>query len=136
MKTVDLLKSASNTLAAGRRITTGQLHTAFENIANANSAAKTQGAEPYARKIAVFGLVVPDSDKDSVGRVVRDHSAFRTRYDPGSAGADQSGYVKLPNVNTTLEFMNVQSLARAYEMNMNASDAIDKSAKATLDLLK
>jgi flagellar basal-body rod protein FlgC len=136
MKTQDTLKSAASILAAGRRITTSQLHTTFENIANANSSAKTKGGDPYARKIAVFGNVVADSDTDPVGRVIQDRSAFRTRYDPGDAGADQNGYVKLPNVNTALEFMNVHSLARAYEMNMNASDAIDKSAKATLDLLK
>jgi flagellar basal-body rod protein FlgC len=136
MKTIDTLKSAASILAAGRRITTSQIHTTFENIANANSAAKTKDGEPYARKIAVFGNVNPDSDKEPVGRVVRDRSAFRTHYEPGNAAADANGYVRLPNVNTSVEFMNVQSLTRAYESNMSASGAIEKSAKATLDLLR
>ncbi len=115
---------------------TGQMRVLSENMANANSTAKTPGGDPYSRKIAVFSPILPDGDENPTGRVVRDTTQFRSMYDPSSAAADPKGIVKLPNVNMTVESSKLQDIIRSYELNLNASSSIDKAKQATLDLLR
>lgn len=130
------LDTASNILAAGRKIQSGHIRTLTENIANANSTAKTPGGDPYSRKIAVFSPITGDSDEDPVGHIVRSTSNYGTKYDPADIAADIRGYVKLPNVSLSEEAVKLQAVIRSYELNLNASASIDAAAKATLDLLK
>lgn len=136
MSGVDPLQSASDILAAGRRIQRGHLRAISENIANADSAANSAGAAPYSRKIAIFSPIVPDSDEDPTGRIVRDTSPFRTRYDPQNVAADRNGFVSLPNVNTAVEYSDFQAAVRSYELSYSASSKIDAVTQATIDLLK
>ncbi len=100
MPDTSALHSASAALAAGRQVQSGRIRAISENLANADSVPTTPGGAPYARKIAVFAPVAADSPRDPVGRIARDTTGFRTRYDPTSPGADPSGYVRLPNVNS------------------------------------
>lgn len=136
MPAADLLQSASDILAAGRQIQRGHIRTISENLANANSTASDPGGMPYSRKIAIFSPIVPDSDDDPLGRVVKDTTPFRLRYDPGNVAANGNGYVLLPNVDTTVELSNLQAAARSYELSFSASDKIDAVTQATIDLLK
>lgn len=130
------LDNASKILAAGRKIQSGHIRTLTENIANANSTAKTPGGDPYSRKTAVFSPIIPDSDEDPVGQITRTTDNYRTKYDPADVAADARGYVKLPNINVSEEGVKLQAVIRAYELNLSASASIDAAAKATLDLLK
>ena len=136
MSDLNLLKSASQTLAAGRQVQNGRIRAISENLANADSTAETAGGTPYGRKIAVFRPVGPDDTNDPKGRIVRDTTGFRTKFDPGHAAADARGYVKLPNVNAAVESADLQTAIRNYELNLSASASIDSVNHATIDLLK
>ncbi|SDN95627.1 flagellar basal-body rod protein FlgC [Methylobacterium phyllostachyos] len=135
MPDTSALHAASDVLAAGRQVQSGRIRTISENLANADSAASTPGGAPYTRKIAVFAPVVADSPRDPVGRVVRDTGAFRSRYDPSNAAADNRGYVQLPNVKAATETADLQTVVRNYEANLSASGILDRLSRATLDLL-
>jgi flagellar basal-body rod protein FlgC len=135
MPDTSALHSASDALAAGRQVQTGRIRTISENIANADSAPIEPGGAPYARKIAVFAPVVADSPRSPVGRIVRDSSDFRRRYDPSNGAADLRGYVRLPNVNAAAESADLQQVVRNYEANLNASATIDRLTQATINLI-
>lgn len=129
------LKAATDALAYGRRIQSGRIRAISENIANADSAPADPSGTPYARKIAVFQPVDVDRAREPVGRIVRDSSDFRRRYDPYNAAADRQGYVRLPNVNVALESADLQRVIRTYELNLSAEASIDSVSRATLNLL-
>ena len=135
MSDTNALQSASDALAFGRRIQSGRIRAISENIANADSASATAGATPYARKIAVFQPVDSDRLREPVGRILRDTSDFRRRYDPSNAAADNRGYVQLPNVNVAQESADLQRVIRNYELNLNASASVDTLTRATISLL-
>jgi flagellar basal-body rod protein FlgC len=129
------LRTASQTLAAGRQVQGGRIRVIAENIANADSAPAAPGATPYARKIAVFAPVAANETRHPVGRVVRDSGDFRSRFEPSNVAADRRGYVRLPNVNVATESADFQRAIRNYELNLSASASIDALARATLNLL-
>ncbi|MEE7492836.1 flagellar biosynthesis protein FlgC [Methylobacterium oryzae] len=135
MPDTSALHSASDALAAGRQVQSGRIRAISENLANADSVPTNPGGPPYARKIAVFAPVVADSSGDPVGRIVRDTTGFRTRYDPTSPGADLRGYVRLPNVNIAVESADLQRVIRNYELSLSASASISTLAQATINLI-
>src|SRR5688572_23924384 len=82
-----------------------------ENIANAQSTATTPGGDPYRRQVPVFqpdGKVAAGADGVKIARVAPDMKDFRVVYDPGHPAADEKGYVKLPNVDTLVEALDMR----------------------------
>ena len=69
-------------------------------------------------------------------RVEPDRTAFRTEFNPGHPSADADGYVKLPNVNSLVEAMDMREAQRAYEANLNVIETARSMEMRTLDLLK
>jgi flagellar basal-body rod protein FlgC len=65
-----------------------------------------------------------------------DRSDFRTEYDPGNPAADAKGYVKLPNVDTLVEALDMKEAQRAYEANMNVIETSRAMESRTLDILR
>jgi flagellar basal-body rod protein FlgC len=57
-----------------------------------------------------------------VESIERDCSDFKLRYAPGSPDAipagPLAGYVQLPNVNVTMEYVDALEASRAYEANV------------------
>jgi flagellar basal-body rod protein FlgC len=110
-----------------------------ENIANANSTSRNPGGDPYRRQIPSFKS---HFDRElgaktvELGRVLPDKSDFRTRYDPGHPAADAKGYVKLPNVNSLVETVDLQEAQRSYQANLNVISATRTMVMKTLDILK
>ena len=110
-----------------------------ENIANANSTAKTPGGDPYRRQVPVFrpdGNVVNGADGVKIARIAPDMKDFRTVYDPGHPAADEKGYVKLPNVDTLVEALDMREAQRAYEANLNVIETARAMESRTLDLIR
>jgi flagellar basal-body rod protein FlgC len=110
-----------------------------ENIANADSTADTPGADPYRRKVPSFTHRFDRELEASViglGRVRIDKSAFRTRLDPGHPAADAKGEVKLPNVNSLVETMDMREAQRSYEANLNLVTATRRMISRTIDILR
>lgn len=107
-----------------------------ENIANANSTARTAGGEPYRRQIPVFKVEPMGEDQGVVMSGVKaDPKPFPQAYDPGHPAANAAGYVMLPNVNSLAESLDLKQAMKAYEANLNVLDTQDAMEKATLSIL-
>lgn len=125
--------------ASGLRAQNGRMRVIAENIANADSTARTADGNPYRRKVPTF---VSKFDKEigaatvGLGRVERDSSDFKMRYEPGHPAADANGYVKYPNVDALVETVDMREAQRSYEANLNIVTATRRMISKTLDILK
>jgi flagellar basal-body rod protein FlgC len=125
--------------ASGMRAQAERMRVIAENLANANSTAQAPGLDPYRRQVPVFSAEVDRAlglDRVKMSRVVQDQSEFREGYMPGHPAADEKGYVKLPNVNTLVEMMDMREAQRSYEANLSVIDNSRAMAQRTLDLLR
>jgi flagellar basal-body rod protein FlgC len=133
------LKNSIDVSASGLRAQSLRMRVIAENLANANSLAKTPGGDPYRRKIATFVAEV-DRATGAQGVKVRDietdKSAFQRVYQPGNPAADAAGYVQRPNVNSLIESADMKAAQRSYEANLNAIEAAKTLTMRTIDLLK
>jgi flagellar basal-body rod protein FlgC len=108
-----------------------------ENIANANSTSRTPGGDPYRRQVPVFEPMRIDAGQGvEMVRVTPDRSDFKVEYDPGHPSADAEGYVKLPNVNTLIESLDMKAAQRAYEANLTVIETARAMELRTLDLIR
>ncbi len=125
--------------ASGLRAQSGRMRIIAENVANADSTARTANGEPYRRKMPTF---TSKFDKElgaqtvQLGRVERDRSDFKMRYEPGHPAADGNGYVKYPNVEPLIESVDMREAQRSYEANLNIVTATRRMILKTLDILK
>jgi flagellar basal-body rod protein FlgC len=110
-----------------------------ENIANAQSTARTPGGDPYRRRVPVFepdSKVASGADGVKIAQVREDMADFRTVYDPGNPAADEKGYVKLPNVDPLVEALDMREAQRAYEANLNVIETARSMDARTLEILR
>jgi flagellar basal-body rod protein FlgC len=115
----------------------GRMRVIAENIANANSTARTPGGDPYRRQVPVFKPArIAGGEGVVMAKVDPDQKDFRTEYDPGNPAADEKGYVKLPNVDTLVEALDMKEAQRAYEANMNVIETSRAMEARTLDILR
>jgi len=134
---MDFSKSMS-VAASGMRAQTERMKIISENIANANSTSATKGGDPYRRKIATLST---DFDRElganlvNAGKPLPDKSDFRSQYDPGNPNADKQGYVKLPNVDSLVEIMDMREAQRSYEADLSVMDSTKQMMAKTVDLL-
>jgi flagellar basal-body rod protein FlgC len=134
---MDFSKSMS-VAASGMRAQTERMKIIAENIANANSTSPTKGGDPYRRKIATvstsFDRELGASLVES-GKPMTDKSDFKSQYDPGNPNADGQGYVKLPNVDSLVEIMDMREAQRSYEADLSVMDSTKQMLAKTVDLL-
>jgi flagellar basal-body rod protein FlgC len=136
-ETRSLANAAQAIAASALRAQQARMRIIAENLANANSTSATAGGDPYRRQAPIFepakvagGLGV------SMNKVEQDQTPFRVEYDPGHPSADEKGYVKLPNVNSLVEALDMRQAQRAYEANLNVIETSRAMEMRTLDLLK
>jgi flagellar basal-body rod protein FlgC len=122
----------------GLRAQQGRMRIIAENLANADSTSKTPGGDPYRRQAPVFEPTKMQGGGRGVkmSKVEPDRSDFRQEYSPGHPSADANGYVKLPNVNSLIEALDMREAQRAYEANLNVIETARAMDMRTLDLLK
>jgi flagellar basal-body rod protein FlgC len=127
-----------------------------ENLANAQTT-KAANGQPYQRQEVILqqagsgdfgsklagamGPAEAGSNRPAAGGVqvagiVADKTPDRLVYNPGSPEADARGYVKLPNVNTVTEMVDLISESRAYQSDVTAMQTAKSMFTATLGLLK
>ncbi len=126
--------------ASGMRAQGERLRVISQNIANADTAATAPGEDPYRRKTITFKTVM---DKSMGAEIVKDggiaednKTPFRLRFMPDHPGADANGYVKMPNVNTLIETMDMREAQRSYEANLGMIEIAKSMMSRTLDLLR
>jgi flagellar basal-body rod protein FlgC len=134
----DFLRSMSIS-TSGLRAQAGRMRVISENIANADSTAKTAGGDPYRRKIPTFSSELDrtlEARVVSLGKIKPDNSDFRVKHEPGNPMADANGNVKYPNVNSLVEMTDMREAQRSYEANLNIISATRRMIQRTLDILK
>jgi flagellar basal-body rod protein FlgC len=135
---MDFIKSIA-IAASGLRAQAGRMRILSENIANADSTASGPGAEPYRRKIPTFHAELDrslDAQVVGLGRIARDASDFRVKYEPGHPSADANGNVKYPNVNSLVEITDMREAQRSYEANVSVIAATRRMIQRTIEILK
>ncbi|MFG6579560.1 flagellar basal body rod protein FlgC [Sulfitobacter sp. 1A13191] len=136
---MDPLQSIAKIAASGMTAQTARLRVISENVANADSTGTTPGADPFRRKTISFSELIDRNGGGSlveVDRIGRDQSPFRRDYDPAHPAADETGYVKRPNVDPIIEMANMREASRNYEANMNMFESGRRMRVQMLDLLK
>lgn len=126
--------SGGGMMAESRRI-----KVAAENIANADSVQNAQGTGPYRAREVIFKSVLDrKTGMTGVQAQVRDDmkSPMQPVYEPTSDLADAQGYVLHPNVDITVENLNMKEAQRSYEANMQAITISKDMVGRTLDMIR
>ena len=130
--------NAINVATTGLKAQGARMRVISENIANASSTAKNPGGDPYRRQVPTFKAAY-DREIEAygvkLGKIKQDNSDFNLRYEPGHPAADETGYVKYPNVNALIETMDLREAQRSYEANMNMISASRQMLAKTIDLM-
>ncbi|MDF2685015.1 MAG: flagellar basal-body rod protein FlgC [Clostridia bacterium] len=121
-----------------------------QNISNANTT-RTENGQPYRRKLVIFNenknnvdfsSTLNNSLKENIGAgvevsaVVEDQSNFKLEFNPDHPHADADGYVRMPNVDTVEEMVDMISATRSYEANITAFNAMKFMASKALEIGK
>ncbi|HVY34861.1 MAG TPA: flagellar basal body rod protein FlgC [Caulobacteraceae bacterium] len=131
-------ENAQAIAASAMRAQQARMRVIAENIANADSTAKTPGGDPYRRQTAVFSPkeVAPGVQGVAMSKTLPDNSPFRQEYQPGNPAADAKGYVKMPNVDPLMESLDMREAQRAYEANISVIETSRAMDASMLDILK
>jgi flagellar basal-body rod protein FlgC len=133
------LSLAMRISSSGMEAQSFRMRTVAENLANADSTARTADGDPYRRRVVSFRNVLDRSLGTSVvrvDRVVPDRSEFRQRFDPQHPAANPEGYVQLPNVNPLIEVMDMRQAQRSYEANLSMIEVARGMVQRTIDILR
>src|SRR3981081_672876 len=125
--------------ASGLRSQAGRMRVIAENLANADSTAKSPGTDPFRRRVATFTATMDrslDARTVGIGRVRTDPSEFILKHEPGHPAADATAAVKYPNINPLIERNDLREAQRSYEANVNVIGATRRMIQRTLDILK
>jgi len=138
--------------ASGLSAQRARLDIVAENIANADST-RTEKGGPYRRRQVVFQSVSPESNRSfssvfqssfnqgslqsvKVSETIEDKRPFREVYDPTNPDADVNGNVKMPNVNSVQEMVDMNSAARSFEANVTVMEASKRMFLKSLELMR
>jgi flagellar basal-body rod protein FlgC len=125
--------------ASGLQAQRTRLDTIAANIANVNTTKDAAGrANPYRRRFVVFApgqTGRPEAPGVRVKEVKLDPSPFNKRHEPWNPDADKDGYVKYPNIDTAIEYVNALEASRAYEANISLLETSKAMINSTLRLI-
>ncbi len=133
------IRDAMIIAGSGMKVQGDRLRIIAQNLANADSVALTPGGDPYRRKTITFQNVLDREmgiTKVEVARYGVDNSPFRLKFEPGHPAADEQGYVKMPNVSSIIEIVDMREAQRAYEANLNVIEVSKAMVSNTLQLIR
>lgn len=133
------LFNAMQVSASGMKAQGMRMRVISENVANAETTSNAPGVDPYRRKTISFKEHLDRAsgvNEVAVDKINRDQSDFRMKYDPSNPAADEKGYVKLPNVNSLIETMDMREAQRSYEANMGSIELSRNMMMKTIDMLR
>ncbi|MEM9122273.1 MAG: flagellar basal body rod protein FlgC [Pseudomonadota bacterium] len=125
--------------ASGMKAQSSRMRIVAENLANANSTALSPEGDPYRRRMPSFKSVLNSETglpQLTMARVIEDKSPFTLRYEPNHPAADKDGYIKLPNVNSLVEMMDMKEAQRSYEANLSVISTSRSMLLQTVALLR
>jgi flagellar basal-body rod protein FlgC len=133
------LSNAMQVAASALRAQATRIKVVSENLANADTVVGADGFDPYRRKVITFKNQI---DRATGATLVKtnplayDSSDFRIDYNPTHPKADPDGYVKMPNVNSLIEVMDMREAQRSYEANVTVIEGSRSMMQRTIDLLR
>lgn len=134
------IMNAMQISAMGMKAQGARIRVISENVANAQTTGNSPGADPYTRQQISFENVL---DKELGVKLVevKDISEDRSKpypleYMPDHPAANEEGYVKMPNVKSMIEVMDVREAQRSYEANLGMIEQSRTMLLRTIDLLK
>jgi flagellar basal-body rod protein FlgC len=154
----DAIEIAGSGLSAERV----RMDVTSENLANAQTT-KAANGQPYQRQEVLLqqtgspssnfeatlsealgsgpaagdaALTHPPAGGVRVTGIVADKTPDQEVYDPGNPEANAQGYVKMPNVNTVTEMVDLISESRSYQSDVTAMQTAKSMFTATLGILK
>ena len=133
------LNQALDVSTAGMDAQTARLRVIAQNIANQDTTGASPGADPYRRKTISFQSVLDQSsglEKVEIKSIDTDKTDFPLKYDPANPAANAQGYVKLPNVNSFVEMMDMREAEQTYSANLSVLQTTRGMLSKTLDILK
>jgi flagellar basal-body rod protein FlgC len=133
------ISKALDISASGMSAQDMRLRIISENMANQDDTGSTPGADPYRRKTITFGEAVDRETGDAavtVKQIGRDQSPFTLRYDPSHPAANADGYVKVSNVSSFVEMMDMREAERSYSADLDVMQTTRGMMTRTIDLLK
>ncbi|HBD63466.1 MAG TPA: flagellar basal body rod protein FlgC [Clostridiales bacterium] len=116
-----------------------------ENIANIDTT-RTENGDPYRRKMVVLSSTsgfrnmmiknISDYEADGVEvtEILEDPGEFKLSYDPEHPDADENGFVRLPNVDSLKETIDMMESYRAYQANLAALNTMKQMAAKALEI--
>jgi flagellar basal-body rod protein FlgC len=125
--------------ASGMDAQTVRLRVIAENLANQDTTGASPGADPYRRKTITFEErldTATGTETVAVKGIGKDNGDLPLRYDPSNPAANAQGYVKLPNVNSFTEMMDMREAQRSYNANLAVMQATRTMLNRTIELLK
>jgi flagellar basal-body rod protein FlgC len=143
------VSSLSSAIAAAGSALTAErvrLEASISNLANAESTRGPDG-QPYRRRevvlstasVSSFDAALGQTDQAvgvKVDKVVEDQSPYRRQYEPSHPDADADGFVSLPNVDPSVEMVDMMSATRAYQANLTAIGLIRDVMQRSLEIGK
>jgi flagellar basal-body rod protein FlgC len=133
-----------------------RMNVTAENLANAETT-KTADGTPYRRKevtleavnkggfgaqlnaamgVGSSGVGVGGPASVQASAITEDQTNGKLVYDPSHPDADAQGYVRMPNVDTVTEMVDLIDAQRAYEANVTAMTASKQMFAKTLEILR
>ena len=115
--------SATKIAVSGLLAQRARMNVIANNIANALTTRTSVGGA-FRRQMAILrgNRIRPTTDPARFGvevkRIVSDPSPFRRIYQPGHPDADADGYVEYPNVDLSVEMVDLVAAHRAYDANI------------------
>lgn len=136
MSTFSIFQIAGSALTAQSQ----RMNVTASNIANADSAAGSDG-QPYQARQVVF-QVTPLQNQGyaaevggvKVAAVVESNEPARLQYNPQHPLANEQGYVTMPNVDVVAETVNMISASRSYQANIEVVNTAKNLMMRTLTL--
>lgn len=126
--------------AMGMKAQGARVRVITENIANSDTTSLEPGGDPYRRQTITFknemdrkmGMDLVQVDKIGIDKT----TPFPMKYIPDHPAADEKGMVKMPNVNSLIEVMDVREAQRSYEANLGMIEQARNMVMRTIDLLR
>jgi flagellar basal-body rod protein FlgC len=136
----DDMFTALSVSAAGMRAQSTRVRVVAENMANSDSTGMTPGADPYRRQTITFKNELDRANGALMVEVSKigedDRTPFIMKYQPDHPAADDTGYVKMPNIDPIVEMMDMREAQRSYEANLGMIEQSRSMMMQTIDLLR
>ena len=133
--------SATDIAVQGIKAQRIRMNVIAQNIANAQTT-RTEKGGPFRRQLAIFeakslGRQLKENQPGvQVSKIVNDDSPFRQVFDPSHPDANEDGVVMYPNVNISIEMINMLSAQRAYEANIDVITSGKRMTSKALEIIQ